>query len=75
MTDPSGCGGETVTGSGRASPLAPRPPLAGPLLEKRAEHAFREPARVGLCLILFSGVMLWADRKQGAGAWRRAGAR
>ncbi len=49
--------------------------VAGLALEKAAEHAFREPWRIGACLIVFSGVMYWADRKgEGAtGSWRAAG--
>ncbi len=50
---------------------------AGLLLEDAAEEAFRDPRRIGACLILFSGVMLWAERRGAdAGAqWRSAGAR
>ncbi|UPT72381.1 MAG: undecaprenyl-diphosphate phosphatase [Elusimicrobiota bacterium] len=51
---------------------------AGLALEKAAEEAFRDPRRIGACLIAFSGVMLWADRR-GADApgrpWRESGAR
>lgn len=50
---------------------------AGLLLERAAEDLFRDPRLIGLCLIAFSGVMVWADRR-GAGAsgsWRAAGAR
>jgi len=49
----------------------------GLLLEHKAESAFRDPRRIALCLIAFSGVMVWADRR-GAGntsSWRAAGAR
>ncbi len=49
----------------------------GLLLEHRAEEAFREPWRIGACLIAFSGIMLWADRRGEAsrGTWREAGVR
>lgn len=49
----------------------------GLLLEHRAEEVFRDPRRIAACLIAFSGVMVWADRRgEGArGAWRGAGAR
>ncbi|MBI5246193.1 MAG: undecaprenyl-diphosphate phosphatase [Elusimicrobia bacterium] len=51
--------------------------VAGLALEKTAEHAFRDPRRIGACLIAFSGVMWWADRRGegAAGAWRTAGVR
>lgn len=51
--------------------------VAGLALEHAAEEAFRDPRRIGACLIAFSGVMLWADRR-GAGnvaKWRECGAR
>lgn len=50
---------------------------AGLALEKAAEAAFRDPRRIGACLILFSGVMVWADRRarDSGTAWREAGAR
>lgn len=49
---------------------------AGLMLEKAAEDAFRDPRRIALCLIAFSGVMLWAERgaERRSGAWRSAGA-
>ena len=49
----------------------------GLLLEHKAEDAFRDPRRIALCLIAFSGVMAWADRRgsRNSGAWRSAGAR
>lgn len=49
--------------------------VAGLALEKAAEHAFRDPWRIGACLIAFSGVMWWADRRgeAGGGSWRAAG--
>lgn len=48
--------------------------VAGLGFEKAAEHAFRDPRRIGACLILFSGVMWWADRRgeSATGAWREA---
>ena len=51
--------------------------VAGLILEKAAENIFRDPSRIALCLIAFSGVMLWAERrgKGASGAWRTAGAR
>ena len=51
--------------------------VAGLLLEKAAESAFRDPNRIALCLIAFSGVMVWAERRgRGAvGTWREAGPR
>lgn len=50
---------------------------AGLALEDAADAAFRDPRRIGACLILFSGVMLWAERRgEGArGEWRSAGPR
>jgi undecaprenyl-diphosphatase len=49
----------------------------GLLLEHKAEEAFRDPRRIALCLIAFSGVMIWADRRgeKSGGAWRDAGTR
>lgn len=50
--------------------------VVGLLFEKAAEDAFRDPRRIGLCLIAFSGVMLWAERSaKHALDWRGAGAR
>jgi undecaprenyl-diphosphatase len=50
--------------------------VVGLLFEKSAEEAFRDPRRIGACLIAFSGVMLWAQRSAtGRTAWRDAGAR
>ncbi len=50
---------------------------AGALLEGAAESAFRDPRRIAVCLIAFSGVMVWADRRGEAalGLWREAGPR
>lgn len=50
---------------------------AGLLLEGAAEEVFRDPRRIALCLIAFSGVMVWADRRgvSAEGSWRAAGAR
>lgn len=49
---------------------------AGLLLEHAAEDLFRDPRRIALCLIAFSGVMVWADRRgeKADGVWRGAGA-
>ena len=57
--------------------LATLPAVIGGLLfEKSAEEAFRDPRRIGVCLIAFSGVMLWAQRRASKGtAWRDAGVR
>lgn len=50
--------------------------VMGLLFEKSAEEAFRDPRRIGVCLIVFSGVMLWAQRRASNGtAWRAAGVR
>lgn len=50
--------------------------VVGLLFEKAAEDAFRDPRRIGACLIAFSVVMFWAERKSADGlAWRTAGAR
>lgn len=50
--------------------------FAGLLLEKSAEEAFRDPRRIGVCLIAFSGVMYWAERSaRQVTDWRDAGAR
>lgn len=48
--------------------------VAGLLLEDAAEAAFRDPRRIALCLIAFSGVMVWADRRaeRYQGTWRGA---
>jgi undecaprenyl-diphosphatase len=48
----------------------------GLLFEHKAENAFRDPNRIALCLIAFSGVMVWADRRgsRNTGSWREAGA-
>lgn len=50
---------------------------AGLLLEGAAQDMFRDPRRIAVCLIAFSGVMLWADRRGEAatGLWRDAGPR
>ena len=48
--------------------------LAGVLLEKQAEAAFRDPRRIGALLIAFSAVMWLAETKgTGSGKWRAAG--
>jgi undecaprenyl-diphosphatase len=50
--------------------------VVGLLFEKSAEEAFRDPRRIGACLIAFSAVMLWAQRSGAQRtAWRGAGAR
>ncbi|MEQ1920135.1 MAG: undecaprenyl-diphosphate phosphatase [Elusimicrobiota bacterium] len=50
--------------------------VMGMLFEKSAEEAFRDPRRIGVCLIVFSGVMLWAQRRATNGTpWRAAGVR
>ncbi len=51
--------------------------VAGLLLEHKAEHAFRDPSRIAICLVAFSGVMVWADRRgeTATGTWRMAGVR
>jgi len=51
--------------------------VAGLLLESAAEDLFRDPRRIALCLIAFSGIMVWADRRgeNAAGSWREAGSR
>jgi undecaprenyl-diphosphatase len=50
---------------------------AGLLLEKAAESAFRDTNRIALCLIAFSGVMVWAEHRgrEARGQWRDAGPR
>ena len=37
--------------------------VVGLLFEKSAEEAFRDPRRIGACLIAFSAVMLWAEKR------------
>ena len=50
--------------------------VIGLLFEKSAEEAFRDPRRIGACLIAFSGVMWWAERRAtNMTGWRDAGAR
>jgi len=50
--------------------------VMGILFEKSAEEAFRDPRRIGVCLIVFSGVMLWAQRRATNGmTWSGAGVR
>ncbi|MEK7234347.1 MAG: undecaprenyl-diphosphate phosphatase [Elusimicrobiota bacterium] len=50
--------------------------VAGLLFEKSAEEAFRDPRRIGACLIAFSGVMVWAQRNAtNRMTWRAAGVR
>lgn len=50
---------------------------AGLALEGAAESLFRDPSRIAVCLIAFSGVMVWADRRgeNALGRWREAGPR
>ena len=47
--------------------------VAGLLLEDAADTAFRDPRRIAYCLIAFSFVMILADRRRGASAWRDGG--
>lgn len=50
--------------------------VVGLLFEKSAEEAFRDPRRIGVCLIVFSGVMVWAQRRAAqTTSWRDAGVR
>lgn len=50
--------------------------VVGLLFEKSAEEAFRDPRRIGVCLIAFSAVMIWAERRAtNRTTWRAAGAR
>lgn len=50
--------------------------VVGLLFEKAAEDAFRDPRRIGACLIAFSGVMWWAERSaRQVSTWRGAGPR
>jgi undecaprenyl-diphosphatase len=50
--------------------------VVGLLFEKAAEDAFRDPRRIGVCLIAFSAVMWWAERSaKQAVSWRGAGVR
>lgn len=50
--------------------------VAGLLLQDAAETAFRDPRRMAACLIGFSAVMWWADRRGGgAASWREAPAK
>ena len=50
--------------------------VVGLLFEKSAEESFRDPRRIGVCLIAFSGVMVWAQRSAaGRTTWREAGVR
>ena len=37
--------------------------LAGLLLNDWAEHTFRNPLMIAVCLIVFAGILWWADRK------------
>ncbi len=37
--------------------------LAGLFFKDWAEHVFRNPLMIALCLILFAGLLFWADRK------------
>lgn len=50
---------------------------AGLMLEGAAEDLFRDPRRIAVCLIAFSGVMYWADGRgeKASGSWRAAGPR
>jgi len=48
--------------------------VVGLLFEKSAEHAFRDPRRIAFCLIAFSAVMVWAERRAiRALNWRESG--
>ncbi len=50
--------------------------VAGLLFEKSAEEAFRDPRRIAACLIAFSFVMAWAERRAANRTnWRDAGVR
>lgn len=50
--------------------------VVGLLFEKSAEEAFRDPRRIGACLIAFSAVMVWAQRcGTQRTTWRAAGVR
>jgi undecaprenyl-diphosphatase len=50
--------------------------VIGLMFEKSADELFRDPRRIGACLIAFSAVMAWAQsRATGKTAWRAAGAR
>ena len=50
--------------------------VVGLLFEKSAEEAFRDPRRIGLCLIAFSAVMWWSERAAKRELnWRDAGVR
>ncbi len=50
--------------------------VAGLLFEKSAEEAFRDPRRIGVCLIAFSVVMAWAERRAThRTTWRAASVR
>lgn len=51
--------------------------VAGLLFETSAEEAFRDPRRIGACLLGFSAVMLWAQSRtpDNRRSWRSAGAR
>ncbi|MBI3289197.1 MAG: undecaprenyl-diphosphate phosphatase, partial [Elusimicrobia bacterium] len=51
--------------------------VAGLCLEKAADTLFRDPRRIGACLIAFSAVMVWAESR-GANPgedWRTSGPR
>lgn len=48
--------------------------VVGLLFEEAAENVFRDPRRIAFCLIAFSGVMIWAERRASRlGNWREAG--
>ncbi len=50
--------------------------VVGLLFEKSADEAFRDPRRIGACLIVFSVVMVWAERRAtNQTTWRAAGVR
>jgi undecaprenyl-diphosphatase len=50
--------------------------VVGLVFEKSAEEAFRDPRRIGACLILFSVVMWWSQRRaRETTDWRDAGPR
>lgn len=38
--------------------------LAGLFLKDTAEHAFRNPLMIAVCLMVFAGILWWADRRE-----------
>lgn len=50
--------------------------VVGLAFESSAETAFRDPRRIGVCLIVFSAVMAWSERRAlKRTAWRAVGMR